>query len=118
MVVRKQAATQKRKGEQMTIQSSEHDQKKQRKHRGARLTYLVAGVGIGALAGLLLAPQSGEETREWFAAKYNDGIDSVNAKVKQTGQRVAELIGRGQHQVREAVDKGRDAFSKTKNAGV
>ena len=102
----------------MTIQSSEHDEKKQRKHRGARLAYLVAGLGIGALAGLLLAPQSGDETREWFAAKYNDGMDSVNAKVNQTRQQVAELIGRGQQQVRETVDKGREAFSKTKTAGV
>jgi gas vesicle protein len=102
----------------MTIQSSELDEKKQRKHRGSRLTYLVAGLGIGALVGILLAPQSGDETREWFAAKYNDGMDSVNAKVKQTRQQVAELIDRGQQQVRETVDKGREAFSKIKTAGV
>jgi gas vesicle protein len=102
----------------MTIQSSEHDEKKQGKHRGSRLTYLVAGLGIGALVGLLLAPQSGDETREWFAAKYNDGRDSVNAKVNQTRQQVAELIGLGQQQVRETLDKGREVFSKSKTAGV
>ena len=102
----------------MTIQNSEHDEKKQGKHRGSRLTYLVAGLGIGALVGLLLAPQSGDETREWFAATCKDGMDSVNAKVNQTRQQVAELIGRGQQQVRETVDQGREAFSKTKTAGV
>ena len=65
----------------MKSQSSEHDEKKQANHQGSRLTYLVAGLGIGALVGILLAPQSGDETREWFASKYKDGMDSVNAKV-------------------------------------
>ena len=102
----------------MTIQSSEHDEKKQGNHQGSKLTYLVAGLGIGALVGILLAPQSWDETRAWFATKCKDGMDSVNAKVKQTRQQVAELIDRGQQQVGEAVDKGREAFSKAKAAGV
>jgi gas vesicle protein len=110
------------KGEEMKSQSSEHDEKKQGNHQGthqgSRLTYLVAGLGIGALVGVLLAPKSGDETREWLATKYNDGIDSVNEKVKQTRQQVAELIDRGQQQVVEAVDKGREAFSKAKAAGA
>jgi gas vesicle protein len=100
----------------MTIQGSEHDEKKQANHQGSRLAYLVAGLGIGALVGLLLAPQSGDDTREWFATKYKNGMDAVNAKAKQTRQQVAELIDRGQQQVGEAVDKGREAFSKA--AGV
>jgi gas vesicle protein len=60
--------------------------------------------------GVLLAPKTGEETREWFATKYKDGMDSVNAKVKQTRQQVAELIDKGQQQVGEAVNKGREAL--------
>jgi gas vesicle protein len=102
----------------MKIRSSEHDEKKQGDHQGSRLTYLVVGLGIGALAGVLLAPQSGDRTREWFATKCEDGMDSVNAKVKQTRQEVAGLVDRAQQQVGEAVDKGREAFSKAKAAGV
>ena len=101
----------------MKSQGTEHDGEKQGNHRGSRLTYLVAGLGIGALVGILLAPQSGDETREWFATKCKDGMDS-NAKVKQTRQQVAELIDRGQQQVGEAVDKGREAFGKAKAAVV
>ena len=101
----------------MTIQSSQDDEKKQGNHQASRITYLVAGLGIGALVGVLLAPRSGDETREWFATKCKDGMDSVNAKVKQTHQQVAELIDRGQQQVGEAVDKGREAFSKARAAG-
>ena len=67
----------------MKSQISEHNEEKQANHQGSRLTYLVAGLGIGALVGILLAPQSGDETREWFASKYKDGMDSVNAKVNR-----------------------------------
>jgi gas vesicle protein len=102
----------------MTIQSSQHDEKKQGNHQASRTTYLVAGLGIGALVGILLAPRSGDETREWFATKCKDGMDSINAKVKQTRQQVSELIDRGQQQVGEAVNKGREVFSKAKAAGV
>ena len=102
----------------MKRQDTEQDERKQGTHQGSRLLYLVAGLGIGALVGVLLAPQSGDETREWFATKYKDGMDSVNAKVKQTREQVADLIDRGQQQVGEAVDKGRQAFSKAKAAGL
>lgn len=102
----------------MTIQGSERHEKKQGNHQRSRLAYLVAGLGIGALVGALLAPQSWDETRKWFATKCKDGMDSVNVKVKQTHQQVAELIDGGQQQVGEAVDKGREAFSKAKAAGV
>ena len=102
----------------MKNQSSEHAEKTQGNHKGSRFAYLVAGLGIGALVGVLLAPQSGDETREWFATKCKDGMDSVNAKVKQTRQQVAELIDQGQQQVGEAVNKGREAFSKAKAAAV
>jgi gas vesicle protein len=79
---------------------------------------LVAGLAIGALVGVLLAPQSGDETREWFTTKSKDAMDSVNAKIKQTRQQVGELIDQGRQQVGEAVEKGREALSKAKAAGA
>jgi gas vesicle protein len=81
----------------------------------SRFTWLIAGVGIGAVAGILLAPQSGDNTREWISTKCKNGIGTVNSKARQTGQRVGGWIDQGQHQVREAVKAGRDAFSKAKS---
>jgi gas vesicle protein len=79
------------------------------------LTWLVAGIGIGAVAAILLTPQSGEDTREWISTKYKTGIDTVNSKVRQTGQQVGDWIDQGQHQVSAAVSAGRDAFKKAKS---
>jgi gas vesicle protein len=80
----------------------------------SKLAWLVAGVGIGAAAGILLAPRSGEDTREWISAKCKDGIDTVNSKVKRTGRQVGDWIDESQHQVTEAMSAGREAYTKAK----
>jgi len=108
----------------MKNEGDERDEQKRGNHQGSSiLTSLVAGLGIGVIIGILLAPQSGEDTREWIATKYKDGMDSVNTRVKQTRQQVAQLIDRGQQQVNDtvnqvsdAVDAGREAFKKAKTA--
>lgn len=82
--------------------------------RWSMLGFLVAGLGIGAIAGVLLAPQSGEDTRDWISSKCKDGMDTVKETVEQTGQRLGDMLGRGQQQVSEAVDAGREAFREAK----
>ena len=85
--------------------------------RWSMFGYLVAGLGIGAAAAILLAPQSGEETRDWISSKCTDGMDAVNTKAKQTSQRVSDMLDQGQQKVSEAVGAGRQEFSKAR-AGV
>jgi gas vesicle protein len=98
----------------MNNQGDEQDEKRQDNDQQWTLVYLVAGFGIGALLGILLAPQSGDDTREWIATKCRNGVDSVDARVRQTRQHVGHLIDRGQQQVSEAVGAGRKAFKKAK----
>ena len=87
--------------------------------RWSMFGFLVAGLGIGAIAGVLLAPRSGEDTRDWISNRYKDGMDTVKGTVEETGQRLGDMLGRGQQQVSEAVDAGREAFRKAKaGAGV
>jgi gas vesicle protein len=35
----------------------------------SKVSYLLVGVGIGSLVGILFAPKSGEDTREYLAQK-------------------------------------------------
>jgi gas vesicle protein len=87
--------------------------------RWSMFGFLVAGLGIGAVAGVLWAPQSGEDTRDWISSKCKDGMDTVKGTAEQTGQRLGDMLGRGQQQVSEAVDAGREAFRKAKaSAGL
>jgi gas vesicle protein len=80
----------------------------------SKLTWLLVGIGIGAAAGLLLAPQSGEDTREWISVKYKDGIDTVNSKVRQTSEQVGDWIDQNKREVTRAVSAGKNAYSKAK----
>jgi gas vesicle protein len=77
--------------------------------------WLMAGIGIGAVAGILLAPRSGEDTREWISTQSKNGMDTVNSKVRQTGRQVGDWIDESRQRVLDAVGAGQDAFSKAKS---
>jgi gas vesicle protein len=98
------------------MNSQSRDSQEHGSCRWSMFGFLAAGLGIGAVAGLLLAPQSGEDTRGWISNKCKDGTDTVKAKVEETGQRLGDMLGRGQQQVSEAVDAGREVVRKTKAA--
>lgn len=102
----------------MKSQGDNHDKEKRGNHPRSRLTYLAAGLGIGAIVGILLAPRSGDATREWLATQWKNGMDSVDTKVGQTRQHFAEMIDRGQQQVSEAVNREEEAVKKVKTAAV
>ena len=44
---------------------------------GTAVTFLLIGLGAGALIGLLLAPKSGEEMRKDIRRRYEDARDAV-----------------------------------------
>ena len=100
----------------MKSQGDNHDKEKRGNHPRSRLTYLAAGLGIGAIVGILLAPRSGDDTREWLATQWKNGMDSVNTKVGQTRQHFAQMIDRGQQQVSDAVNQVSDAINREEEA--
>jgi gas vesicle protein len=68
-----------------------------------KVSYFVAGMGIGAAIALLFAPQSGEETRKQIAEKAQDGKDFVTAKSREIRKQAEDLV-----------DQGKDLVSKQK----
>ena len=78
-------------------------------HASEIMITLTLGLAVGFLAGILLAPKSGKETRkeliekgEEFAEKTKEGFEV--AKVK-----LAEVKGMGE----DFLEKSKDAFEKT-----
>ncbi len=51
--------------------------------------WFLAGLGVGALAGILYAPKSGRETREDLANSAREGTEYLRNRSKQ----VAEQVG-------------------------
>lgn len=52
----------------------------------------LCGIAAGALAGLLLAPNSGEETRKKIAEKANDLKDDLSSQLTQGFGRLTEQV--------------------------
>jgi len=69
---------------------------------GTAVTFLLIGLGAGALAGLLLAPKSGKLLRRDLKRGYDDAVDTVGDWADEAKDRV-----------REAGDKVRDVASRS-----
>jgi gas vesicle protein len=83
---------------------------------GTAITFLLIGLGAGALAGLLLAPKSGKQLRKDIKRGYDDALDTVGDwadeakdRVSDASKRVREAANRGVETVHEFADDLRDA---------
>ena len=88
---------------------------------GSKVTYFLVGLGVGALVGVLFAPKSGEETRDFLSKKADEGRDYAQRKARELRERADDLLERGKEAaVREkdslsaAVEAGREAYERHK----
>jgi len=72
------------------------------------LGWFLAGLGIGALAGVLYAPKSGRETRDELASSARDAREKANEYVDEGKEQLGEYYEKGRTQWSEYVDKGKD----------
>src|SRR3989441_2766379 len=59
---------------------------------GSKVTYLLVGLGLGVLVGILFAPKSGEETREFLAEKADEGSKYAQRKARELKERAEDLV--------------------------
>lgn len=92
---------------------------------GSKVSYFLVGLGIGALIGILFAPKSGEETREYLSKKADEGRDYAQKKARELRERAEELIERSKdvasrqkESITAAVEAGRDAYQREKAKAV
>ncbi len=84
---------------------------------GSKVTYFIVGLGVGALLGVLFAPKSGEETRDFLTKKADEGKEYAQKKARELRERADELIERGKEvavrkkdSISAAVEAGREAY--------
>jgi gas vesicle protein len=71
------------------------------------LAWFLAGLGVGALVGILYAPKSGKETREDIASGARESAEYLRARTREAAENVSAMVDRGKEQVGEYVDRGR-----------
>jgi len=92
---------------------------------GNSLLWFLAGLGIGAAAGVLYAPRSGSETRDAIRARAEEGREYMRNRTQQAREqadqwmdRGREVVGQQKEQFRAAYEAGRQAYrEKTADAG-
>jgi gas vesicle protein len=73
-------------------------------HIGTAVTFLLIGMGAGALAALMLAPKSGKQFRRDLKKGYDDAKDTVGDWADEAKDRTRDARDR----VREVAKRGAD----------
>jgi gas vesicle protein len=76
----------------------------------------LAGLGVGAVVGLMVAPQSGKDTQELLGDKLRGGLDQVASAGRKVRRQVKDLANRGKEDVAEAIVAGKESY-RTSGAG-
>jgi len=88
--------------------------------------WFLAGLGLGALAGVLYAPRSGSETRDVLRARAEEGRDYMRNRAREARDQASQWADRGRdvvntqkEQFRAAYEAGRQAYQEaTHEAGA
>lgn len=83
----------------------------------SKLSYFFLGLGLGVAAGVLFAPKSGNETREFLMSKANEGADLAKRRAEEAREAATDAISRGKTTVQRhkdnlsaAVEAGKQAY--------
>ena len=87
-------------------------------HKAGTILAFLVGIGIGTVATLLLAPQAAEELHANITDAIGDSVDELKDRTKDFTQRSQQVVETAEEQVRDAVDRGTDAFKQAKKAGA
>jgi gas vesicle protein len=74
--------------------------------------WFLAGLGIGALVGVLYAPKSGRETRDDLVAGALEARERANQLYEQGVGQVGQYAEQGKQVAGEYVDKGKEYYDK------
>ena len=78
--------------------------------------WFLAGLGLGAVAGILYAPRSGSETREVLRARAEEGRDYVRGRAREAREQAAEWADRGRDVVNQQKEQFRSAYEAGRQA--
>jgi len=76
--------------------------------------WFLAGLGLGALVGVLYAPKSGRETRQSLIDAAEEGRDFVVTKGRQAREQAGQYTERG----KEVLAAQKEQFKAAYDAGV
>jgi gas vesicle protein len=83
----------------------------------SKFSYFFLGFGLGVAAGILFAPQSGEDTRALLRSKAGEGTEYLKKQSETLRETASEAVERGKttlarqkEQLAAAVEAGKQAY--------
>jgi gas vesicle protein len=83
----------------------------------SRLSYFFLGLGLGVAVGVLFAPKSGAETRDYLRSKAEEGGDYVKRRsgelrdsANDAFERGKQAVSRHKENLTAAVEAGKQAY--------
>jgi gas vesicle protein len=74
--------------------------------------WFLAGLGIGALVGILYAPKSGRETREDIITTAKDGTEYVRVRAREVADQAGTVAERGKAQAAQYAQRGKEVVER------
>jgi gas vesicle protein len=75
-------------------------------------SWFLAGLGLGALIGVLYAPKAGRETRETLINGAREGSEYLKQRGREAADQVGDLVDRGRTQASEYVGRGKEYLDR------
>jgi gas vesicle protein len=83
---------------------------------GNSFLWFIAGLGFGAIAGILYAPRAGSETREALRSKAEEGREFVRERARQARDQATGFADRGREILNQQKEQFRSAYEAGKQA--
>jgi gas vesicle protein len=87
---------------------------------GSSFLWFLAGLGVGAVVGVLYAPKAGDEMRETIRSKAQESADLARQQARRAREQASDWMDRGRdvvnqqkEQFRSAYEAGRQAYNET-----
>jgi gas vesicle protein len=76
--------------------------------------WFIAGLGLGALLGVLFAPKAGKELREGLVTSAKDSKEYVASRSREARDQINSAVDRGREQINEFTERGREVAEKSR----
>ncbi len=74
--------------------------------------WFIAGLGLGALLGVLFAPKAGKEMREGLVTGAKESKEYVASRSKQARDQINSVVDRSREQLNEYAERGKEVAEK------
>src|ERR1700690_3887752 len=83
----------------------------------SKLSFFFLGLGLGVAVGVLFAPKSGTETRDFLMSKANETADLAKRRAQELREQAAETIERGKSAA-DTIERGKSTVQRQKESVI